>query len=116
MTRLPLSWVYELNRTLGQGHRMQSNTTCQSAAHKLLLGSVWSALGQAGRTGDVKDIAAALTPQLTRTLGNALDRVSQQLQSQGVNPAHVQTLVVRFNQELSDALDHAAVARGAHAR
>jgi len=85
-----------------------SSTTCQSAARKLLLGSVWSALGQTGQTGGVEDIAAALTPQLTRrTLDNALDRVSQQLEAQGVNPAHVQILVGRFNQELSDALSTA---------
>jgi hypothetical protein len=91
------------------GFSGSSSTTCQSAACKLLLGSVWSALGQTGQTGGVKDIAAALTPQLTRTVDNALDRVSQQLEAQGVNPAHVQTLVGRFNQELSDALNHAAV-------
>ena len=90
------------------GFSGSSSTTCQSAARKLLLGSVWSALGQTGQTGGVKDIAAALTPQLTRTtLDNALDRVSQQLEAQGVNPAHVQTLVGRFNQELSDALNTA---------
>src|SRR5258708_39341982 len=90
------------------GFSGSSSTTCQSGARKLLLGSVWSALGQTGQTGGVKDIAAALTPQLTRrTLDNALDRVSQQLEAQGVNPVHVQTLVGRFNQELSDALNTA---------
>jgi hypothetical protein len=121
MTNVPLSWVFEANRPqVLKGHRMQlqqsgfsssSSTSCQSAACKLLLGSVWSALGRTGQAGGVKDIAAALTPQLTRTLGNALgnalDRVSQQLESQGVNPTHVQTLVGLFNQELSAALNMA---------
>jgi hypothetical protein len=93
-----------------------SSTTCQSAACKLLLGSVWSALGQTGQTGGVKDIAAALTPQLTRTLDSALSRVSRQLEAQGVNPAHVQTLVGRFNQELSEALNHTVATIGAGAR
>ena len=50
------------------GFSGSSSTNCQSAACKLLLGSVWSALGKTGQTGGVKDIAAALTPQLTRTL------------------------------------------------
>jgi type IV secretory pathway TrbL component len=89
------------------GFSRSSSTSCQSAACKLLLGSVWSALGRTGHAGGVKDIAAAMTPQLIRILGNALDRVSQQLESQGVNPAHVRTLVGRFNQELSDALSMA---------
>lgn len=101
-----------------------SGGTSQATARKLLLGSVWSALGLSGPTGGVQDIASALSsalsaglasgqdlaPQLTQTVDNALDQVSQQLEAQGVSPDHVAKLVARFRQDLANAVNSAAAA------
>jgi hypothetical protein len=100
--------------------------TSQATARKLLLGSVWSALGLSGPTGSVQDIASALSsalstglasgqdlaPQLTQTVDQALDKVSQQLQAQGVSPTHVAKLVAKFRQDLADAVSSAAASAG----
>ena len=99
-----------------------------ATAQQLLLGSVWSAIGQPGqKTGGVNDIASALSsqlatglasgqdlaPQLTQSIDNALDQVAQQLISQGGDPGHVQRLVGRFRQELANAVSNAAAQSGA---
>lgn len=98
-----------------------------AAAQQLLLGSVWSAIGQPGQTGGVNDIASALSsqlatglasgqdlaPQLTRSIDNALDQVAQQLISQGGDPARVQRLVGGFRQGLANAVSNAAAQVGA---
>jgi hypothetical protein len=99
-----------------------SGGTSQATARKLLLGSVWSALGLSGPPGGVQDIASALSsalstglasgqdlaPQLSQTVDNALGQVSQQLEAQGVSPDHVAKLVARFRQDLADAVNSAA--------
>jgi hypothetical protein len=99
-----------------------SATASQATASKLVLASVWSAIGQPGQTGGVSALASALSsdlsaglasgndlaPRLVQAVDGALDQVEQQLTAQGVNPAHVQNLFGRFRQELSDALNNLA--------
>lgn len=109
-----------------------SSASNESGARKLLLSTVWAAISPSGtqssqsaqpaQSGGVQALAAALAsqlsaglaagqdlaPQLTQKIDAALDRVSQQLTAKGIDPAHVQKLIGRFRQELSDALNTAA--------